>query len=102
MNFQQLTAADLMTENVLTIEASETLRTAARRLNDKHVHCLVVPPVRAGACVGVITAKDIVQLLADGESSILDELLVADAMSTPAVSAPSAGGGEAGAGSPLA
>ena len=86
MNFRDLTAADLMSPDVLTIEASEPLRTAAKRMNDKHVHCLVVPATRPGACVGIITVKDIVQLLCDGESGVLDELLVADAMSTPAVS----------------
>ena len=86
MNFRDLTAADLMSHEVLTIEASEPLRAAAKRMNDKHVHCLVVPAARPGACVGIITVKDIVQLLCDGESGVLDELLVADAMSTPAVS----------------
>jgi CBS domain-containing protein len=50
------------------------------------VHCLVVPPSRAGACVGVITVKDIVQIMSDGEGNVLDQLLVADAMSAPAVS----------------
>jgi CBS domain-containing protein len=86
MNLEQLTAAELMTPDVLTIEASEPLRAAAQRMSDKRVHCLIVPAARPGACVGIITVKDIVQILCDGESGVLDQLLVADAMSTPAVS----------------
>ena len=85
MNIRQMKAAELMSRDVLTIEASQPLRAAARRMNEKRVHCLIVP-ADPGACAGIITMKDIVQVLCDGEEGVLDQLLVADAMSTPAIS----------------
>lgn len=86
MNIRQMKAAELMSRNVLTIEASEPLRVAAKRMNEHHVHCLIVPAAEPGACVGILTGKDIVQVLCDGEVGLLDQLLVADAMSSPAIS----------------
>jgi CBS domain-containing protein len=86
MNIRQMKAAELMSRDVLTIEAAEPLRAAAQRMNDKRVHCLIVPAPEPGACVGIVTMKDIVQVLCDGEVGVLDQLLVADAMSTPAIS----------------
>ena len=86
MNVEQRSAADLMTKNLLTIERAQTLRAAAAKMNEHHVHCLLVPHHEAGRCVGVITAKDIIQVLCEGDSEMLDRLLVADAMTATAVS----------------
>ena len=86
MSIRTLTAAHLMATNVVTIPPSETLRNAAVLLDRHHIHCLVVPATEPGNCVGVIATKDIVQILGEGESAVLDQLRVADAMSTPAVS----------------
>ena len=86
MNIKQLTAADLMTSQIISIGPNETLRTAARLLNKHHIHCLVVPLADRQRCVGVITTKDIVQVLCDGEPKHLDQLLVQDAMTSPSVS----------------
>jgi CBS domain-containing protein len=55
MNLQKLTAAELMSPDVLTIEASEPLRAAAQRMSETRVHCLIVPPTEPGACVGIVT-----------------------------------------------
>ena len=86
MNVEQRSAADLMTKNLLTIERAETLRTAAVKMNAHHVHCLLVPHDDASRCVGIITAKDIIQILCEGDSDMLDRLQVADAMTETAVS----------------
>jgi CBS domain-containing protein len=86
MSIKLLRAAQLMTTDQVTIAANETLRTAAVIMNQRHVHCLLVPADEPGRCVGVITAKDIVQILCEGEAPLLDQLRVADAMTTPAVS----------------
>lgn len=86
MNIRQMKAADLMSRDVLTIDGSEPLRVAAQRMNDKRVHCLIVPASEPGACVGIVTMKDIVQVLCDGEVGVLDQLLVADVTSSPAIS----------------
>lgn len=86
MKVEQRTAAELMTKQLLTIGRGETLRAAALKMNANHVHCLLVPHADAGRCTGIITAKDIVQVLCEGDSGMLDRLLVADAMTETAVS----------------
>lgn len=84
MNIKQLTAADLMTRNPLDIAPTATLREAAILLSRQKLHCLLVPGDE-GHCVGVITSKDIVQILSEGEMALLDRLHVSDAMTTPAI-----------------
>ena len=86
MKVEQRSAADLMTKSVLTIARTETLRAAAAKMNTHHVQCLLVPNDDPRRCVGVITAKDIIQILCEGDSEMLDRLLVADAMTETAVS----------------
>jgi CBS domain-containing protein len=86
MNVEQRTAGELMTRQLLTIERSETLRAAAAKMNTHHVHCLLVPHAESRRCTGIITAKDIVQVLCEGDTSMLDRLLVADSMTDTAVS----------------
>ena len=84
MNIKQLVAADLMTQNPLSIAQTASLREAAVVLCREKLHCLLVP-VETGHCVGVITSKDIVQILSEGEVALLDQLHVSDAMTTPAI-----------------
>ena len=84
MSVKLLTAADLMTTPPITIEPGETLRAAADLVSKRGIHCLLVPG-QAGRSVGIITSKDIVLVLCDGEVELLDRLLVADAMTTPAI-----------------
>lgn len=86
MNVEQRTAADLMTKSVVTIERTKSLRAAAAKMNQHRVHCLLVPHHEPQRAVGVITAKDIIQILCEGDSAMLDRLLVADAMTETAVS----------------
>jgi CBS domain-containing protein len=85
MSLKQLTAADLMTPNPIMIAPGATLCAAALLLNQQHLHCLLVPG-DAPQCVGVITSKDIVQVLCEGELELLDQLHVSDAMTSPAFS----------------
>jgi len=84
MSVKLLTAAALMTAPPLMIESSETLRAAASRMLEHGIHCLLVPG-RAGHAVGIITSKDVVLVLCDGEQSLLDQLRVSDAMTTPTI-----------------
>ena len=79
-------ASEIMTGDVLTIGAGESPRRAAALMSQHRVHCLLVPAEQAGRSVGVVTVKDIVQILSEGESSLLDQLLVRDAMTAPAIS----------------
>ncbi|MET0340326.1 MAG: CBS domain-containing protein [Polyangiales bacterium] len=86
MNVEQRTAADLMTRNLLTVARTETLRAAVKTMHAHHVHCLLVPHDDARRCVGIVTAKDIIQILCEGDSEMLDRLRVADAMTETSVS----------------
>jgi CBS domain-containing protein len=84
MNLKQLLAADLMTRQPLVIAGTATLREAATILSHQKLHCLLVPG-EVGYCVGVITSKDIVQILSEGNVGLLDQLHVCDAMTSPAI-----------------
>ncbi len=86
MNIKQRTAGELMTEPIIPIAKSATLRAAAAKMNEHHVHCLLVPPDDSRRCTGIITIKDIVQVLCEGETEMLGQLRVEDVMTTPAVS----------------
>ncbi len=85
MNLFATTAADLMTSKSCTIEPGATLRQAARSMTEQGIHCLLVEPLGQSRGIGVISGKDVIQAMATGEVSILDELCVEDAMSIPAV-----------------
>lgn len=85
MHVKKLTAGQLMTRELITIEHRAPLRDAAQRLAQHHVHCLLVQPTDR-RCIGIITTKDIVQVLYDGEQELLDQLLVLDVMTSPSVS----------------
>jgi len=84
MSLKRLTAAQLMTAGPIMIEPSASLRSAARLMTEKHLHCLLVP-AEPGRVVGVITSKDIIQVLCEGEPEMLDQLRVSDAMTAPAL-----------------
>ncbi len=84
MSLKRLTAAQLMTPDPIFIDAEATLRSAARLMSEKHLHCLLVP-MESGRCVGVITSKDIIQVLCESEPDLLDQLRVSDSMTAPAL-----------------
>jgi CBS domain-containing protein len=84
MNVKLLTASDLMTRNPIMIARTATLRAAAIIMSQQRLHCLLVPGEQ-GHSVGVITSKDIVQILCEGELELLDQLHVADSMTTPVI-----------------
>lgn len=86
MNIKALKAAQLMTTELATVDRNATLREAAALMIQRHVHSLLVLPREPERCVGVVTIKDIVQVLCEGEATLLDTLRVSDAVTTPAVS----------------
>ncbi len=88
MNLLEDRAEDLMTRQVVTIEPERTVRAAAARMSEHGVHCLVVPVEGEGRAVGVITMKDVIQLLCEGQAEDLDELLVRDVATQPAIALP--------------
>lgn len=86
MNVKQRTVGELMSRDIITIAPGETLRAAAVLMSKHRIHCLLVLPEEPRRAVGIIAGKDIVQVLCDAEPAMLDQLVVSDAMSTPAIS----------------
>lgn len=86
MNIRMQTAGAIMSKELITIHPAETLRSAARLLKKHRIHCLLVPPLEPQRCAGILTIKDIIQVLCQGEPQLLDTLLVQDAMTNPTVS----------------
>lgn len=86
MNFQSLTAEDLMSRSVATTRTDQTLHAAAIRMSDAKVHCLIVEDARNGDPIGVITTKDLTQPMFLESPELLDEMLVEDVMTRPPVS----------------
>lgn len=85
MDLDTLTAADLMTTTIESVDPAEDLRTAASRMTSHGIHCLMVKPVKSGQGFGIITCKDIVRILGDAPVAALDELTVAEVMTAPAI-----------------
>ncbi|HMJ51223.1 MAG TPA: CBS domain-containing protein [Polyangiaceae bacterium] len=86
MSIANLKVHDLMSRQVVTIDAKATLRAAAQLMHARRIHCLLVPAESPEGPVGVVTTKDIVQVLCDADASVLDRLRVEDAATTPAMS----------------
>ncbi|HEX6244246.1 MAG TPA: CBS domain-containing protein [Polyangiales bacterium] len=86
MNVKQRTVAELMSRDVVSVGPLETLRSAAATMQKHHIHCLLITPEQPHGAVGIITGKDIVQVLCESEPALLDQLRVADVMSRPAIS----------------
>jgi CBS domain-containing protein len=74
---RKLTAADLMSQPIVTVEADVPLRQAAKLMIEKEIERLMV--TEAGKAVGVISASDFVASIATAEKPKRDT--VADIMS---------------------
>lgn len=88
MRFAELTARDLMSTNLEVCDPDQTVMEALKRMHELRIHCLLVPAPGPGRSMGIISAKDIVQLLGDAEPEILEELVVREIMTSPVVSLP--------------
>jgi CBS domain-containing protein len=84
-----LTVRDVMTRDVVTIEAGATAREAAERLLKHKVGCL--PVLESGVLVGIVTTSDLLHAIA-GPYAVADDTAharVAEGTpATPAVGAP--------------
>ncbi len=84
-DFAEWAARDLMSRDIETVEAKDNLQQAANRMSELRIHCLLVPPSDARKSIGILTCKDIIQLLGDESPEVLQEVKVEDAMSSPAI-----------------
>jgi acetoin utilization protein AcuB len=58
------TVADLMTSDVATVERTDTVRQAAKRMQGRVIGCL--PVLDGGRLVGIVTISDLLELLGRG------------------------------------
>lgn len=66
--WQELTVADVMSRNVVSVGASATMGEAAARLSNDKLSCLPVVDEQ-GHCVGILTVHDVVRFQAEQHSA---------------------------------
>lgn len=91
MEFSMLTAADLMKAEVQWIARGEPLQAAASRMEATGLRCLLISN-EPDRLPGILTSKDIVNLVADDGLQTLDSLNVGDLMASPAICIPKQAG----------
>lgn len=81
-DLSQTKVSDIMTIPVLECAQSEFVAVAAHRMIEMGVHCLIVPHADPTRLPGVMTLRDVVDVLA-AEGQPIDTLRVEDAMTMP-------------------
>lgn len=85
MNFETTKIDALMTRNVATTTTDCSLRTAAERMTDAKVHCLLVEDAATKEPIGIVSCKDLTQPMFLENQDLLDEMTVEDVMTRPPV-----------------
>jgi len=78
-------AEEVMNRDVQWADADENLRAAAERMAQHHIRTLLVRGDHEGDLPGILSSKDIVNLVGGHGVDVLDELHVRDACTTPAI-----------------
>lgn len=78
---------DVMQKETCWAEPGETMQKAARRMFDRKLRCLLVHGA-PGELPGIVTSKDVVNLVIAQGKPALDSVLVADVMTKPAICVP--------------
>lgn len=88
LDLRQLRAGEVMNPTIHWATAHENLRAAARRMQEQRIRALLVSGAHPGDLPGILTSKDIVNLLGSQDPAVLAELTVADVMTRPAICVP--------------
>jgi CBS domain-containing protein len=86
---RDLQARDVMSSDVQWCEAAENLLVVGRRMAEHGLRSLLVRGERGTDLPGIVTSKDIVNLLGSHDGALLGELRVGDVMTRPAICVPS-------------
>lgn len=78
-------AEEAMSREIVWAEPHETVHAAAVRMRDRKVRALLVRGATARDLPGILTSKDVVNLLGTHDTSVFDQLTVADVMTRPAM-----------------
>jgi len=84
MDMKKLIVQDLMQTNVKMVSKNTTLLAAAKMMHDLGVSSLIVEPYDDGDAFGIITRKDIIEVLVTDTIGGIEDL-VEDIMSKPAI-----------------
>ncbi len=87
-DLRQLRAGDVMSRTIQWATQQENLRVAARRMANHGIRALLVSSEDPSDLPGILTSKDIVNVLASQAISVLDDLKVGDVMTRPAICVP--------------
>jgi len=87
-DLRQLRAEDVMSRAVQWAAQHENLRIAARRMANHGIRALLVSGEDPTDLPGILTSKDIVNLIARQDLAVLDDLKVRDVMTRPAICVP--------------
>jgi CBS domain-containing protein len=85
---RDLKARDVMSSEVQWTEQSENLLDAGRRMAEHGLRSLLVRGEHEADLPGIVTSKDIVNLLGTHDPALLGELRVGDVMTRPAICVP--------------
>jgi CBS domain-containing protein len=87
-DLHQVRAADVMSKTLHWTSAQENLRVAAQSMKRNGVRALLVAGDRPGDLPGILTSKDVVNLLGRQDPEVLGDLRVCDVMTRPAICVP--------------
>ena len=84
-DLRSIRAEQAMAKDIAWAEPHETARQAAHRMRERKVRALLVRGAGPNDLPGILTSKDIVNLLGSQDVSTLDVITVADVMTRPAI-----------------
>jgi CBS domain-containing protein len=90
IDLHALRAKDVMNREVQWTTAHENLRAAGQRMATHGIRALLVAGNDPSDLPGIVTSKDIVNLLGTQDPAVLDQLQVGDVMTRPAICVPAA------------
>ncbi len=85
LNLADACAKQWMNPDLLWVETDASIGSAMSAIAVAGVRSALVRPAGAGHLPGILTVKDVVRLLDDGDVSVLDDITVADVMTQPVV-----------------
>lgn len=88
IDLRRLRAKDVMSTEVQWTECHENLRAAGQRMVKHGIRALLVAGPEPSDLPGIVTSKDIVNLLGAQDPAVLGELQVGDVMTRPAICVP--------------
>ena len=86
--WKRLRASEVMQTALQWADATENLRTAANRMVHHRIRALLVAGATANDLPGILSSKDIVNVVGAHDIDVLDQLLVDDACTRPAICVP--------------